>query len=240
MSPAVRTSWLAYTEPLEGRVRTLYRDVRGLCTTAYGLLCDSPGAAQTLAWRQLDGTLATPWEVAAEWARVHALPASRLPGYYAVGRYLLLDDVELARVTLTRLDADVAVLEERWPQLASWSPFAQAALLSLAWAVGAGAGGSGLTGPTWPHLQAAAAAQDWIGAASAGQLRWQDNPGVRPRDYTVRALFLLASGASLAEACASWPPGSSADAARRALRPLVEAIDAELAESAPTLETGAT
>lgn len=241
-SAAVRRAWVAYSTPLEGCVAHLYRDIRGGVTTAIGLLVDSPSAAAALAWRRQDGRLASAEEDGREWARVRALPAAHLDSYYARGAYLYLDDSEIQRVTLTKLDADGDVLAGYWDDprasFAAFPPEAQAALLSLAWAVGAGSSSHGLTGPEWPHLQTAIDAQDWRAAAAAGQLRWSDDPGVRPRDLTVSVLFLQAAGASYEEARATWPQGPVAETAEQALAPLLEAIAADRAEAEPTLETG--
>jgi hypothetical protein len=82
--------------------------------------------------------------------------------------------------------------------------------------VGPGASGHGLESREWPHEQAALDAQDWRAAAEAGQLSWQNNPGVRPRDYVVRALYLEAAG-DAPETSRVFPAGSSAAPALRAL-----------------------
>lgn len=223
IDPTIRDRFASYSTPLEGCVPHLYCDTKGLVTVAIGCLVDSPGAAAALTgWDN-------PGAVEADWHRVKAMPPGLVWTRYAALSSPRLSADGIAAVVADRLDADVAVLERRWPHLSSWPAPAQAAILSLAWAVGPGTTGSGVSGPTWPHLGAlldaeeaaahrgAADAEDWLAAAVAGQLAWASNAGVRPRDFTIAALFRLADGQTLAEACAGWPAGSSADAARKAL-----------------------
>lgn len=219
----VRAGWLAFCAPLEGgaEVDVMFRDIRGLVTTGEGILIDSPHAAAAIRWVRADGSPAALSDVAAEWWRVKALPPARVWSYYsgaAHGAALRLAPGEVERITLDRLDADVEVLTRRWPAFGSFPAPAQAAILALAWAVGPGSTGAGITNPhEWPHFDADVDRQDWRACAVAGQLRWSDNPGARPRDLCVSALFLLAAGASDEEARAGWPPGPTAAAAGRAL-----------------------
>lgn len=223
ISPIVRAAFAAFSTPLEGCLSTLYRDIKGLETVAIGCLVASPGAAAALSGWDAPGA------VEADWYRVHAMPPGLEAHRYAAPSSPRLSAEGVAAVVGERLDADVLVIERRWPDFGAWSDAAQAAIASLIWAVGPGTSGSGLTGPSWPHLGALLDAeeaavhrgaideQDWRGAAVAGQLAWQSNPGVRPRDMATAALFLLAAGVSLTEALAGIPAGPSGDAARLAL-----------------------
>lgn len=230
LSPAVRVAWCAYTRPLEGAVLWPYLDTHAppLVTVGYGCALLSFGAFQICPWLTGSGELASSAEVLQAWATLTAMPGGLVASRYAYPGHLRLSQEDAEQTALARLDADVRVLAAYWPAWSSWPAEAQAALLSLAWAVGAGGVEAGLTGPRWPHLHAAVAAQDWRAAAAAGQLRWQDNPGVRPRDLTVETLFLLAAGVDPAEASATWPLGPSAVAAGKAMAPLLEAIAADL------------
>jgi hypothetical protein len=194
----------------------MYRDKRGLVTTGAGNLIDPAHEAFGLTWLRADESIASTEEIAAEWARVHAMPPALLWTHYQSPSGLHLADLEIRRIVADRLQANVRLLIARWPALPSWPWQAQAAACSLAWAVGAGAVEAGLTGPGWPHHSAALDRQDWRAAAEAGQLRSADNPGVVPRNLSVRALYLLAGGGSWDEAVEGWH-GPTADAALRAL-----------------------
>lgn len=195
LDPTVRRGFEAWTSRFEGFAHTMYLDVRGYPTTGAGDILLSAAAACALPWQHGDGSPADAGEIATEYALVHAMPAGRAWTFYAAGRDALrLDDDAISTLVLRRLDADVATLAAYWPAFASFPAPAQQALCSLAWAVGASAAGSGLTGPTWPHLHAAVAAQDWHEAARAGVLSTVGNPGVGPRNVATAALFEQAAG----------------------------------------------
>ena len=140
---------------------------------------------------------ASPAEVATEWHRVASLPPARVWTYYidpVHGLHLAADELE--RVVLERLDQFAATLADFWPAWSTFPPEAQQALLSIAWAVGVGTAGFGLTGPRWPHLHAAVVALDWRAAADAGVISATNNPGVIPRNKANAALFMQAAAAA--------------------------------------------
>ena len=197
---SVLDGWGRFNEPLEGHVDTLYLDTKGLETTADGILCDSPAAACAFAWLRPDGSPASPAEIVAEWNRVKAMRPGLVWTRYRIPSGLHLSADELERVVLARLLADVAVLLRRWPCLLTFPAAALAAIFSLTWGVGPGTSGAGLTGPTWPHFQAAVDQEDWRAAARAGVLSTVNNPGVAPRDLATAVLFYLAAGEELAAA----------------------------------------
>lgn len=207
----VRAAWLAYNTPLEGVVHTLYSDVRGLPTVAVGALVSSVAVAQTMRWLRPDGHPASPEEIAAEWQRVKAMPKGLPWRRYKMPGALRLDVAEVERVTLVRFDANLEVLTRTFPALPAWPWQAAAGALSMAWALGAG------FPLTWPRWTAAAQAGAWRACGADCEIRWRDNPGVRPRNLAQQALFLLAEGVSSAEARAAWPAGPSASTAARAL-----------------------
>jgi hypothetical protein len=223
ISPIVRAGWCASQTPLEGCVDHLYLDTHRppIPTTAIGCIVPTLASMLALPWLHGGGLAASPAATEAEWSRVTSMPGGLVASRYASADGLHLDGDAVAKLVVGRLDQDVVVLERRWPAFPSWPWQAQAALAMLAWAVGSGAADAGITGAEWPHLDAALDAQAWRDAAAAGQLRWSDNPGVRPRDIAVAALFLLAGGATDTEARAGWPQGPSSEAAERALAGLL-------------------
>lgn len=213
----VRAAWVGLNTPLEGCVAHMYQDIRGLVTVGIGNLIDPVGGALSLPWTTPTGRTASRSEIRGEWERVKAMQPGLLAARYELdGGGLTLEDSAIEGLVLARLDADADILTARWPELPDWPAAAQAATAALAWAVGAGAAASGLTGPSWPHLARALGAQDWKVAALAGQLSWAGNAGVRPRDFVVQALYLDAAGVAPDEARA-LPPGPSAEAAMMAL-----------------------
>ena len=236
-SAAVRIAWPTSCASLEGRIAWPYLDIRRIVTVGLGCAFLSPGPFAMLPWLHADGRHATADEAATAWQFLHTMLAARVASAYAYPGHLHLAEETIDQLARARLDDDVAMLTRRWPDFADFPAYAQAALLAMAWAVGAGAVHPGLTSLEWPHLQAAVDLRDWRSAAKAGQIRWEYNPGVRPRDWLVEALFTLAAGGSHEEARAGWVAGSSGEAAEKALASMVAAIEAELAEVAPTTET---
>lgn len=239
MSPllpaTLRDAWPAAMAPLEGRVATLYLDTDAppVMTTAAGYACNSLQAVLALPWRRgaddaHDEGIATQAEIAAEYARVRAEPGGLVWTHYAAGATIHLSDADLDALTLSRLDDFARALAAFFPAFAGWPWQAQAGTLSIAWAVGVGASGHGVTGPEWPHFQAACRAGDWRAAAKEGVIASAGNPGVVPRDRLNAALFYMAAGESLADArAAAGIPESPAEhdvtggAAARALAALL-------------------
>lgn len=212
LSPIVSAGWDAFNGPLEGPdIDTLYDDIKGFPTVATGVLVASIAAMQSMAWLRPDGSRASPVEESAEWQRVHAMRPSLVWTAYRSPAGLHLDHAEIQYIVLARLESDVTEFARAFPAFGSWPAAAQAGACSMMWAMGSGFAAS------WPLWSAAARRLDWRACAADCEIRWQDNPGVRPRDMAQQALFLLAAGASSAEARAGWPVGPAADAAARAL-----------------------
>ena len=183
IDPTVRDEWCAFSKRFEGRVPYMYLDVKGLVTTGLGCLIDPVERALPCSWRSLSGDLATEDDVRAEWARVKAMAPGLAAGRYPVGAWLHLLPDDIAALALARLDASAAQLARTWPAFGSFPAPAQQALLSLAWAMGAG------YPATWPHLSAAVLAQDWAAAARNCEMSTAGNPGLAPRNAANVALF---------------------------------------------------
>jgi hypothetical protein len=190
VDPAVRAGWCLLNVPLEGREAHLYLDTEGIPTTGIG--CVVPGLPDSLRlpWQNASGTPSTPSEIRAEWLRVTSMRSGLLAARYATSTSPRLSDADVDALALARLEADAAVLVQRWPEFSSFPADAQEGILLLAWAVGPGRTEHGLTGPEWPHLQAAVDARDWTAAAQAGQL----DPAYGSRNLRVREAFGSASG----------------------------------------------
>jgi len=187
IAPEVIAGWSAFSEPLEGRFSHAYRDVRGLVTVGVRNLIDPFRLASGLPWKHLDGTPATPDEVAADWHRVKALPAAMLAGRYAGSHPLVLSDDVIDELVLRQLLANAGTLVVFFPDFASYPAPAQQALLSLAWALGAG------FPPSWPRLSAAVRQRVWKEAAEECAISTEGNAGVEPRNRATKRLFIRAA-----------------------------------------------
>jgi hypothetical protein len=178
MRQSVRDVWLTFNNPLEGRVHWMYLDVKGLVSTAVGILIDasrtplqapteeerevSHRMARRFAWRREDGTLADDQEIDDEWDSVKSMMefASHGGGTFESRTTLRLTDDEVDRIVFDKLDEMEGVLTSR-PEFAGFADFpadAQLGLLSMSWGMG----------PMFrfPRFQAFVASGDWAGAAT--------------------------------------------------------------------------
>ncbi len=141
MRDIVRSSWLAFTGPLEGAaVANLYNDVRGMTTIGYGNLVNSVGSVISLPFVWPDGRRASIAEIAAAWQAVHNDPQCAVQGWRYAARLtpLRLTPEGIETVVWGRLDSNDRILRAKLP--GCWDDLgacAQAALHSLAWACGA-------------------------------------------------------------------------------------------------------
>lgn len=187
LRPAVVAGFPGFTVQFEGRVHTMYADVRGLITTGVGNLIDPIQAALSLPWRHADGGLASVDQIRADWNSLKSRGVSvahHNPDVQAsiAGLTLHLDDAAIDALVRSRLESNAADLQRRhFPKFADYPSDAQMAILSLAWAAGS-------DWPThFPACKAAILAGHWDVAAKEGQLRatapdGTPNPGVIPRN----------------------------------------------------------
>ncbi len=186
MRESVRASWIEMNTPLEGCLNYAYADVLGLITTGMGNLIDPVSTAMGLPW-QLDGRAARGDEIAAQWWRVKNDPLSASRGHlYAKNLTTMrLTPQGVEMVVFRKLDANDAVLESRFPDMADWPACAQMATHSLSWACG----------PSFhfPKLASALLARDFDAAAIACTINeWNGsvhNTGVIPRNVANRLLY---------------------------------------------------
>jgi GH24 family phage-related lysozyme (muramidase) len=198
LDPGVRAAFPRWSEPWEGWENELYLDAHkpvAIMTIGVGCAIQSLDDALALPFRLSDGSPASASAIAAEWARVRAMPGGLLAVDYrnpdALHALALADDA-IEALVFQRLDADVAVLARFWPAFSTFPPAAQQALAGMAWALGVGPEDPGLTSPEWPHLHAAVSRQDWPGAAAQCAMK---GPGLVGRNAAQKALFLQAAGA---------------------------------------------
>ncbi len=196
IKPSVLAAWRPFSEPLEGRVPYMYLDIKGLVTTAVGVLIDPEPMAHALPWRDATGARATSHQVRTAWGLVknHADPERH---HREAGRLttLRLTEADLDAIVDERLARTAAGLTKRFPEFPTWPADAQLATLSMAWAMGSAFWGK------FPRWSAAADRREWRLCAGHGVIRdglntpdpTDDNAGVVPRNKLNRAHFLEAN-----------------------------------------------
>lgn len=189
MYPAVRDSWHAFSEPMEGRVASMYLDILGLVTCGVGNLIDPVSEAVKVPfYRDSDGRRATEDEVRAAW---HALKERqdlkrRGVSYARALTKLHMRDEDIDALVASRLASNEAFICKWLPDFPGIPADAQLGILSMAWAVGAG------FNRKFPTFTKAALAGDWFAAMSACTIREEGNPGVVPRNKANRVCFMNA------------------------------------------------
>ncbi len=136
--PEVVEKWIEFTESFEGGVSSLYNDIRGLTTIAYGNLCNSPQEALRLAFVNPDGSPSTRDQIINGWVAVNSnRDADRLGWRYAAQlTNIRLPQAEMTRLALSKLDENDAILAKRFTFWNTMPSCAVMALHSLAWAAG--------------------------------------------------------------------------------------------------------
>jgi GH24 family phage-related lysozyme (muramidase) len=184
---AVRSTWGTWSQGFEGRTPTMYQDVKGYITAGVGNLMDPITLALPLQWLKPDGSVASHDEIVAEWNRVKAMKPGLFWKDYQSPDALYLSDTTIDALVLRQLDANAVVLQRYFPDFASFPAGAQRAILSIAWAVGAG------FPPKWPNFTNAVLAKDWTAAADNSSINSVGNPGVIPRNAADKAALLEAA-----------------------------------------------
>jgi hypothetical protein len=189
--PAVLEAWHGFSEPLEGRVHSMYLDILGLVTCGVGNLIDRPDIAAQLPWRhEKTGALATRAEVVAAWRDLKARPElAKLHWRYAAG----LNDLRLTDEAIDDLVAGklrefaIYLAAKHFRDFASWPADAQLGTLSMAWACGPG------FPVKFKNFARCAEAQNWGDANACCKIREIGNPGVVPRNRANERCFLNAA-----------------------------------------------
>jgi GH24 family phage-related lysozyme (muramidase) len=186
-----------FSRKFEGRVQTMYADVRGLITTGVGNLIDPVGAALALPWRDLDGYVSHA-RIDAEWRALKARAsemARHNPPVQAklCGLKLWLDEPAIDAMVRSKLEANANDIARRhFPRFADFPADAQLAIMSLAWAAGSG------WPAKFPHANLAILAGDWAHAALEAVLSTRTpegvvNAGVIPRNDAQKICFANAA-----------------------------------------------
>jgi hypothetical protein len=182
MRASARDKFVAFSADLEGIVEYMYLDIKGLVTTAIGILIDPVSYVLGLPWKWKDGTprageLASDQDVRDEWTRIKAHPYlahwGHRPAAGLTNLRLGADGVE--QVTMRKADEFVSHLRARYLEWDTWPADAQLATLSMAWAC--------------THLLR----QDFAAAAKSCGISTAGNPGIIPRNARNVALYTNAA-----------------------------------------------
>jgi GH24 family phage-related lysozyme (muramidase) len=188
MHDSVKNYFRAFNEPLEGVVRYMYQDVKGLVTIGVGNLIDPLSAALGLPFvHKGTGTAATTAEIDAEWKKIKNDHTLAKKGHRACQPLtnLELTDATIDGLIATRLALNESFLKRQKPfaDFDTWPADAQLGLLSMAWAMGPGFYFH------WPKFSAACALADFDKAAANCKMSETGNPGVAKRNTANRKLF---------------------------------------------------
>lgn len=209
MHQSVQDAFIPFNEPLEGRVRFMYLDVKSLVSTGVGNLLDADDPSHfgsnahllpdafTLGWFDKDsGAVASNAEIQQEYQTVKfsGTALQSLAQKEAITR-LRITDQAIDGLVMTKLASFETTLRGRAPfaDLDNWPADGQLGLFSMAWAMG----------PlfNFPKFQNAASAADWLTMARECKITEAGNPGVIPRNVRNGLLFTLAAW------MAAPPPG---------------------------------
>jgi GH24 family phage-related lysozyme (muramidase) len=175
-----------FSAPMEGRVPTMYCDILGLITTGVGNLINTLPQALALPWLLVDGTKADQADIAADWHKLHdnaQYYAARKWNVYAKTMLCHLSDEGIDALVQRQLDANEAIIRKRWPGWDKFPADAQLAIMSMAWAVGAG------FYTKFPNLAQAIDQHAWELCVQTCKIREEGNPGVVPRNAKNRFCF---------------------------------------------------
>jgi GH24 family phage-related lysozyme (muramidase) len=188
---AVADAFPAFTESDEGRVASMYQDVKGLVTVADGDLVDPISLAMNLPWCH-GGNPSDPADdaaIIAGWEAVKAMPPGLSWKAYVGATDLRLTPQAIDQLVRTKCNENEATLAQRIPNWALLPADAQLGVLSMAWACG-----------PWfdfPKFMAALKVADFATCAVECKMSAQGNPGLVPRNAQDQRLFEAAAQAAL-------------------------------------------
>ncbi len=204
MRSSVRSVFTAFSTRFEGRVATMYCDVKQLVTIGIGNLIDPLPAALPLPFVHIHDPIsrATREEIAAEWWAMKNDPMLAKLGWREAAKRatLKLMPDAIDALVLAKLDQNEDYLAARFPEMGSWPADAQLAIHSMAWAQGAAF--------HFPKLEAALRCHDFETAIVEGHMEDSKNPGLVPRNAANALLWANAAAVRAASAdpeVLHWP-----------------------------------
>ena len=183
-------SYIPVCEQFEGKVSHFYLDTVGRVTIGVGNMVPNVAPALLLALVTSSGAAATASEIAADFARVQAMPKGKLPEFYAAPGCLTMPEAAIDALLRTRLEAFDAQLHELFPSFDLWPLSAQLAAMDMIYNLGER---KEITG--YPHFLASGRVRDFRGMASNCS-RDKSVPSFSVRNAWTQREFLAAAGAS--------------------------------------------
>jgi GH24 family phage-related lysozyme (muramidase) len=182
---------LTKLKEFEGCVPWMYRDTVGKVTVGVGLMLPDAKAAEALPF--LIGTrAATQQEIAAEYARVDAIPMGRTSAFYKTPTSLVLTQQTIDAKLISVLEGFEADLKVQFPNYDNLSDGVKMALLDMIYNLGPAGLFKG-----FPHLMAAVQSGAWTQAAEHCIRR---GPGLARNDWTREQFLSAVVGTIKAEA----------------------------------------
>ena len=184
---SVLGAFAPWTTQFEGYTPFMYTDKDGWVTTGIGNKIDPMSQALSLPWK-IDGRPASQVEIAQAWNTVkqawpdvQSLNSAKLTN-------LRLDSEGIRALVNRTLKTNDAMLAHAYPGYGDWPADAQLAILSMAWAMGAG---HILPGGDFRSFIAAIskAPPDFRAAAASSHIDDRNNPGLVPRNEANKILF---------------------------------------------------
>jgi hypothetical protein len=174
--------WHLLSSPLEGRVHSMYVDIKGLVTCGVGNLIDSIQQACTLPWKIEfgHGRLATRAEIAAAWTDIkqNRDTLSRLHWKYAAKRNeLRLTDEDIDHLVESKLaEFEAYMTKHHFPTFPDWPADAQLAGCSMSWACGPA------FARKFTNFKRFANEHKWLLAKACCKISETNNAGIIPRN----------------------------------------------------------
>ncbi len=201
MWPSVRAAWRKWNEPNEGWDSFLYTDSRGLVTTGMGNLVNTVADAQRADWRNPDGTMASPAQVAQAWQVVH----DAYPGVQSTACAKLttirLTDAGIQALVDAALDAAETELRKSFPDWDALPADEQAAILSHAWAMG----GDFVPVDGFTRYDAEVEAGDYAAAIPEGRYRGAGTQLRQAQEAVAQSNAQVVKDSGLDPATLYWP-----------------------------------
>lgn len=192
--------WHEFSAPLEGRVYSMYCDIKGLITCAVGVLIDPLSLALQLPWRlhdtgatpaPPDAPLASKKQIVEAWQDLKASEdflKKRHWRFAAQRNNLRLSDPDVDTLVKQKLFDFEAHMEALYfPDWRNIPADAQLGICSMAWACGPG------FPALFKNFTRFANQQDWVNAALCAKIREAGNPGIIPRNERNRLCFANAA-----------------------------------------------
>ena len=182
-------------EEFEGSIPWMYRDTVGKVTVGVGLMLPNAAAACRLPF-QMNGVPATEAQIAAEFARVDALPMGRAALFYRAPGKPELTPTEIDSLLRTVLAGFESELRNALPGYDALPDGVKLALLDMIYNLGP----AGLL-KGFPKMMAAIDKGDWAKAATCCERR---GPGAARNVWTREQLLSSVVGSLKAEAESAW------------------------------------